>query len=154
MYVDCCALFQHGFSGVSMLTPVTETGFRHRLTDWQISLDCHIGKYWGIIRSIFFFRISNISVPWPHAQLRCRTVIKKEWTFFGPWGWGRSQSPPCWIFRVKQIHQSTASERTTRIWQCWVKLMKTTIIYVGLRPTPKIIKMYFFYVDKQYRSSG
>ena len=28
-----------------------------------------------------FFRISNISVPCPHAQLRCRTVSKKLWTF-------------------------------------------------------------------------
>ena len=30
-------------------------------------------------------------------------------------GRDRSQSSPCWIFRVKQIHQSTASERTTRL---------------------------------------
>ena len=37
------------------------------------------------------------------------TVIKKLWTFFGPWGRDRSQSPHCWIFRVKQIHPSTAS---------------------------------------------
>ena len=29
-----------------------------------------------------------------------------------PWGRDRSQSSPCWIFRVKQIHPSTASERT------------------------------------------
>ena len=42
-----------------------------------------------------FFRISNISVPCPHAQLRGRTVIKKLWTFFGPCGRDRSQSPPC-----------------------------------------------------------
>ena len=41
--------------------------------------------------------------------------IKKLWTFFGPWGRDRSQSPPCWIFRIKQIHQSTASGRTTRL---------------------------------------
>ena len=61
-----------------------------------------------------FFRISNISVPCPHAQLRGRTVIKKSWTFFGPWGRDLSRSRPCWIFRVKQIHPSTASERTTR----------------------------------------
>ena len=61
-----------------------------------------------------FCRISNISVPCPHAQLRGRTVIKKLWTFFGPWGRDRSQSPLCWIFRVKQIHPSTASEWTTR----------------------------------------
>ena len=82
-------------------------------------MDCHIGKYLGVIRSKIgvFFRISNISVPCPHAQLRGRTIIKKLWTFFGPWGRDRSQSPPCWIFRVKQIHQSTVSERTTR--QCY-----------------------------------
>ena len=53
-----------------------------------------------------------------HAQLRVRgrTVIinKKLWTFFGPWRRDRSQSLPCWIFRVKQIHPSTASERMTR----------------------------------------
>ena len=84
-------------------------------------LDCHIGKYRGVIRSkIFFFRISNISVPCPHDQLRGRTVIKKLWTFFGPWGRDCSQSPPCWIFRVKQIHPSTASDRTTRQVQGYV----------------------------------
>ena len=43
------------------------------------------------------------------------SVIKTLWTFFGPWSRARSQSPPCWIFGVKQIHQSTASERTTRL---------------------------------------
>ena len=73
--------------------------------------DCQIGIYRGIIRSkIVFFRISNISVPSPHAQLRGRTVINKLRTFFGPWGRDRSRSSPCIIFRVKQIHQSTASE--------------------------------------------
>ena len=36
------------------------------------------------------------------------------WTFSGPWGRDRSQSPHCWIFRVKQIHLTTASKRTTR----------------------------------------
>ena len=61
-----------------------------------------------------FFRISNISVPCPHAQLRGGTVNKKLWTFFGPWGRDRSQSPPRCIFRVKQIYPSTASARTTR----------------------------------------
>ena len=61
-----------------------------------------------------FIRISNISVPCPHAQLRGRTVMKKLWTYFGPWGRDRCQSPPCWIFLVKQIHPSTASGRTTR----------------------------------------
>ena len=63
---------------------------------------------------MFFLEISKISVPCPHAQLRGRTVIKNLWTFFGPWGRDRSQSPSCWIFRVEQIHPSTASERTTR----------------------------------------
>ena len=100
------------------LAPVAETGFSHRLTAYKI-----VGHFFGlpylnmsgIIRSkIVFFRISNISVQFPHAQLKGRTVIKKLWTFFGPWGRDRSQSPPCWIFRVRQIHQSTASERTTR----------------------------------------
>ena len=45
-----------------------------------------------------FFRINNISVPCPHAQLRGRTGIKMLWTFFGLMGRDRSQSPPCWIF--------------------------------------------------------
>ena len=98
---------------------MAETGFSHRLTAYKI-----VGHFFGlsyrkilgsIIRSkIGFFRISNISAPCPHGQLRGRTVIKQLWTFFGPLGRDRSQSPPSWIFRVKQIHSSTASERTTR----------------------------------------
>ena len=99
------------------LAPVAETGFSHRLTAYKI-----VGHFFGLsYRNIsgsnqvnIFFRISNISVPCPHAQLRGGTVIKNLWTFFGPWGRDLSQSPPCWIFRVKQIHPSTASERTTR----------------------------------------
>ena len=71
-----------------------------RTKSWDISLDCHNGKFWGVIRSKIVFFISNISVPCPHAQLKGRTVIKKLWTFFGPWGRDRSRSPPCWIFRV------------------------------------------------------
>ena len=51
-----------------------------------------------------FFRISNISVPCPHAQLRGRTVNKKLLTFFRPWGRDHSLSPLCWIFRIKEIH--------------------------------------------------
>ena len=39
-------------------------------------------------------------------------ATQRLWTFFGPWGRNRSQSPSCWIFRVKQIHPSTASART------------------------------------------
>ena len=96
------------------LAPVAETG----LTAYKI-----VGHFFGLsYRKIsgsnqvknMFFRISNISVPCPHTQLRGRTVIKKLWTFFGPWGRVRSKSPPCCIFRIKQIHPTTASERTTR----------------------------------------
>ena len=97
---------------------MAEIGFSHRLTKYKI-----VGHFFGLSYQKIsgsnqvknrFFRISNISVPCPHAQLRDRTVIKKLWTFFGPWGRDRSQSPPCWIFQVKQIHPSTASERMTR----------------------------------------
>ena len=99
--------------------PVAETGFSHRLTAYKIvghflwlsSLNISLNNQ---VENILF-RISNISVPCPHPQLRGRTVIKKLGIFFGPWGWDRSQSPPCWIFRVNQIHQSTASERTTQL---------------------------------------
>ena len=101
------------------LKQVAETGFSHRLTAYKI-----VGHFFGLSylkisghnqhRNIFF-RISNISAPCPHAQLRGRTVIKKLWQFFGPWGRDLSQSLPCWIFQVKQTHQSTASERTTRL---------------------------------------
>ena len=97
-------------------------GFSHRLTAYII-----VEHFFGLsyrknsgsnqVKNSFF-RISNISVPCLHAQLRVRgrTVIinKKLWTFFGPWRRDRTQSPPCWIFRVKQIHPSTASERMTR----------------------------------------
>ena len=62
-----------------------------------------------------FFVISSISVPCPHAQLTGCTVIKKLCTFLDLGGRDRSQSPPCWIFRVKQIYKSTASERTIRL---------------------------------------
>ena len=97
---------------------VAETGFSHRFTAYKI-VEHFFGPSYGKISESnqvkkSFFRISNIKVPCPHAQLRGRTAIKKSWTFFGPWGRDRSQSPPCWIFRVKQIHLSTASERTTR----------------------------------------
>ena len=100
------------------LAAVAETGFSHRLTAYKI-----VGQFFGLsYRKITgnnqvknsFFRISNISVTCPHAQLRGRTVFKKLWTFSGPWGRDHSQSPPCWIFRVKQIRSSTVSERTTR----------------------------------------
>ena len=86
------------------LAPVAEATDLPRTKSWDISLDCHIGDYRGVIRSkIVFFRISNISVPCPH-KLRGRTVIKKLWTFFGTWGRDRSQSPPCWIKANPSIH--------------------------------------------------
>ena len=97
---------------------MAETGFRHRSTAYKI-----VGHFFGLsYRKISgsnqvknsFFSISNISLPCPRAQLKGRTFIKKVWTFFGPRGRDRSQSPPCLIFRVKQIHPYTASERTTR----------------------------------------
>ena len=92
---------------------------RRRVQNRRILLWTVISEYnweWSGRKS-FFFWISNISVPCPHAQLRGRTVIKKLWTFLGPWGRDRSQSPPYWIFRVKQVglHQYMASGRTTRL---------------------------------------
>ena len=103
--------------GGDVVAPVAETSFSHRFTAFKI-----VGHFFELsYREISesnqiknkFFRISNISVPCPHAQLRGLTVIKKLRTFLGPWGRDRSQSPPCWIFQVKQIHPSTASERMT-----------------------------------------
>ena len=81
------------------LAPVAETGFRHRLTTNKI-----VGHFFGLsylnilgqnqVENSFFV-ISNISVPCSHAQLRGRTVIKKLWSFCGPPGRDRSQSPRC-----------------------------------------------------------
>ena len=89
---------------IFVLAPVAETGFSHRLAAYKI-----VEHFFGLsyrkisghnqVKNIFF-RISNIFVPCPHAQFRGRTVIKKLWTFFEPWGRDRSQSPPCWIFRL------------------------------------------------------
>ena len=104
------------WEGGDLIAPVAETGLSHRLTSYKI-----LGHFFGLsfrkislnnqIENSFFF----ISVPCPHAHLRGLTVIKKLWTFFGPWGRDLSQSPQCWIFHIKQIHQSTASERMTRL---------------------------------------
>ena len=111
------------------LAPVAETCFSHRLTAYKV-----VGHFFGLSYLNIsgnnqvensFFRISNISVTCSHAHLRGRTVIKKLWTFFGPWGRDRSQSPPCWIFRVRQKHQSTASERTTR--QCGRQILTSKV---------------------------
>ena len=101
----------------ALIAPATATGLSHRLTAYKI-----VGHFFELsYRKIspnnqvenIFFRISNITVQFPHVQLRGRTVIKKLWTFFGPWGRDRcSQSLPCWIFRIKQMHQSVADTAT------------------------------------------
>ena len=101
----------------SLFAPVAETCFSHRLTAYKI-----VGHFFGLsYRKISgsnqvkntFFEISSLSVQCPHAQLKGRTVIKKLWNFFEPWGRDRSHAvSSCWIFG--QIHPSTASERTTR----------------------------------------
>ena len=131
------------------VAPVTETGFSHRFTAYKI-----VGHFFGLSYQkisgsnqvkIRIFRISDISVPCPHAQLRGRTVIKKLWTFFGPWGRARSQSPPCWIFRVKQIHPSTAPERTTRL--PGVQIIRFCVISII-----SIIRFIFSY--KPYRTEN
>ena len=100
------------------MPPSTISPTGHRLTAYKIMEHFFGLSYRKISGSNqvknSFFRISNISVPCLHAQLRVRgrTVIinKKLWTFFGHWRRDRSQ----WIFRVKQIYPSTASERMTR----------------------------------------
>ena len=65
---------------VQLLAPVAETGVNHRLTAYKI-----VGHFFGLSYlnisgnnqvGSSFFRISNISIPCPHAQLRGHTVIK------------------------------------------------------------------------------
>ena len=112
------------------LAPVAETSFSHRLTAYKIVGHFFALSYLNISGNNQvenrFFRISNISVPCPHAQCRGRTVIETLWTFFGRCGQDRSLSLPCWFFRVKQIHQSSALEGTTRLCrpnQIWFSFM-------------------------------
>ena len=62
----------------------SETGLSHRLTAYKI-VEHLFGLSYRVISlnnqvDNRFFRLSNISVPCPHAQLRGRTVIKKLWT--------------------------------------------------------------------------
>ena len=126
---------------------MAETGFSHRFTAYKI-----LGHFFGLsyrkisgcnqVKNIFF-RISDISALRPHAQLRDRIVIKKLWTLFGPWGRDRSQPPPCWIIRVKQIHPSTASERMTR----QVLVMVVNPLTAG---TEYISFYHFYYHIKHY----
>ena len=82
---------------VLLLAPLAETGFNYRLNAYKI-----VGHLFGLsYRKIWvnnqvenmFFKISNISAPFPNVQLRGRTVITKLWTFFGPWGRDCSQLP-------------------------------------------------------------
>ena len=106
-------------STAASLAPVAETGFSHRLSAYKI-----VGFFFGLsYRNISlnnqvensFFRISNISLPCPHAQLGGRTVIKKVWTFSNPGVKIALSHRYVEFFWVKQIHKSTASERTTRL---------------------------------------
>ena len=97
------------------------TGFSHRLIDPIQNRGAFVLTFisWPrIMRSkIFFFRISNISATRSYAQLIFRTFIRKLWTFFGHWSRDHSQSPICWIFRLKRVlWLSTASARTARLW--------------------------------------
>ena len=101
MLVHCCASVVDGrptlnqywvnvlcLLGAVDVTPVAETGFSHRLTAYKIVepfLELSYLKISGNNQvENSSFRISNISVPCSHAQLRGRTVIKKLWSFFGP----------------------------------------------------------------------
>ena len=129
--------------------------FSHRLTAYKIVEHFFGLSYQKISGSNqvknSFFRISNISVPCLHAQLRVRgrTVIinKKLWTFFGPWRRDRSQSPLCWIFRVKQIHPSTASERMTRQPpQCVTHSHRSPVTAHAARLTSCLLKKHAFVV--------
>ena len=53
-------------------------------------------------------RASNMSATWSHAQLICRSVIKKLRAFFGPRGQDRSQSPPGWTTLIFPGKTNTA----------------------------------------------
>ena len=82
----------------------------------DISLYCHIWIYRETIRSKkVFLRISNISVPCPQAQLRGCTVIKICGHFSDLVVEIALSHLHVEFLRVKRIHQSTASERTTRL---------------------------------------
>ena len=93
---------------------MAETGFSHRLATYKIVgnfFGLSYRKYRGVIRSKLGF-LESVTFQ-SHARM-LSSEVAKLWTFFGPWGRDSSQSPPSWIFRVKQIHSSTASERMTR----------------------------------------
>ena len=83
---------------------------------WDISFDCRKILGSNQVKNSF---LESVIFQFHACMLSSEiAVIKKLWTSFEPWGRDRSQSqtqsPPCWIFRVKQRHPSTAWERTTR----------------------------------------
>ena len=128
-------LFMFAYTRQS-IAPVTETGFSHRLTAYKIVRHFFGLSYQKIsgnnqVKNIFF-RISNISVPCPHAQLTARTLIEKLWTFFRPWDRDRSQSPPCRIFRVKQIHHPRGTDFKHH------NLTSTSVIFWRIKSIPAL----------------
>ena len=93
------------------VAPVAATGFSHRLTAYKI-----VRHFFGLsyrkisgsnqVKIVF---LESVTFQF-HARMLSSEVAQslKSYVFFGPWCRDRSQSPPCWIFRVKQIHPSTA----------------------------------------------
>ena len=92
---------------------VAETGFSHRLSLYKIEAHLFGRSYLRLLFEysgrFFFFRINDISITCPHDQLTGRTVIKKLWIFFGLEVQIALSHRHVDFFRVKQIHQSTAS---------------------------------------------
>ena len=96
---------------------MAETGFSYRLTAYKI-----VGHLLGLsylhisgnnqVENIFF-RISNISVLCPHAQLRAQS-LKSYGHFSDLWVVIALSHRHVEFYQVKQIHQSTVLESTTR----------------------------------------
>ena len=89
--------------------------YSHRLTAYKI-----VGNFFGLSsreksRKIFFLESVTFQFHVRMLSSKVTQSLKSYKTFFELWGRDRSQSPPCWIFRIKQINQSTVSERTTRL---------------------------------------
>ena len=79
-------------------------------------MDCHIGKCRGVIRSKIFF-LESVTFQF-HARILSSEVAQsiKSYGHFSDLGVGIALSHRHVVFfRVKQIHQSTASEWTTRL---------------------------------------
>ena len=117
------------YSTPSIIAPVDWP----RTKSWDISLDSHIWKYRSIITSKIVF-LESVTFQF-HAHTLSSEVAQSRKSyghFCGPWGRDRSQSPPCWFFRVKHIHQSTASERTTQLHPLHLYIIAWTEIAVLL----------------------